>query len=315
VIQALYGAAGQFNQAVVSRIDQVLANRSGMTGISTGDEPAREGVWAQGLGAYQRQQSKGATDGYTADLWGGSFGYDRFVNDYLLVGFGGGYAHGRIKGLESGSRTDADSYQGNLYGNLTRGAYSLDAILSAAYNRYSASRLVRFGAIDRVAKGDYSGQQYSGYLEGGYALKGNGAVLTPLVSLQYQRLHLNGYTETDAGALNLTVEGQNYSLFQGGLGAKLAYPILTGNGQFIPEVHARWLYDFIGDRQETTAQLAGGGASFASRGLDPAQSSYHAGAKLTWMAKDNVTVSLSYDFGMRDDFYSHSGLLHVRYAF
>jgi outer membrane autotransporter protein len=315
VLQAGYGAAGQFTQAVISRIDQVLATRSGMTGVSAGDEPAREGVWAQGFGAYLRQGARGASDGYTADLWGGAFGYDRFVYDHLLMGFGGGYAHNRIRALGSGSRTNADGYQGHLYGNLSRGLYTIDAILSFGQNLYDASRPVRFGTIDRVAKSDYAGQQVSGYLEGGYTLKGSGLALTPLVSLQYQRLHLNGYTETGADALNLTVEGQNYNLFQTGLGAKLAYPIPTGGGQLIPEVHAKWLYDFIGDPQETTAQFAGGGAAFATRGLDPAQSSYNAGAKLTWLTKSNVTVSVSYDFGVKEGFSSHSGHLHVRYAF
>jgi outer membrane autotransporter protein len=231
------------------------------------------------------------------------------------MGFGGGYAHNRIRGLDSSSRTDAESYQGHLYGNLSRGAYTLDAILSFGQNLYDASRPVRFGTIDRTAKGDYTGQQYSGYLEGGYTLKGSGLALTPLVSLQYQRLHLGGYTETGADALNLTVEGQDYNLFQSGLGAKLAYPILTASGRFIPEVHAKWLYDFIGDRQETTTQLAGGGTAFATGGLDPAQSSYNAGAKLTWMVKDNVTVSVSYDLGLKEGFAGHSGHLHVRYAF
>ena len=315
VLQAGYGTAEQFTGAVVSRIDQVLAHRSGMTGISTGDEAAREGVWAQGFGAYLHQSPKGASDGYSAGLWGGSFGYDRFVNDYLLVGFGGGYGRTRVRALESGSQTDADSYQGNLYGNLTRGAYTLDAILSYAHNLYNASRSVRFGTTDRLAKSDYSGQQYSGYLEGGYTLKGERFVLTPLVSLQYQRLHLNGYAETGADALNLTVEGQNYNLLQSGLGAKLAYPLRTASGRLIPEVHAKWLYDFVGDPQETTAQFAGGGASFVTRGFEPAQSSYVAGAKLTWLAQRNVTVSVSYDFAMKEGFYSHGGLVHVRYAF
>ena len=315
VLQAGYETAGRFTGAVVSRIDQVLATRSGPTGVSTGDEPARTGVWGQGFGAYLHQSAKGFSDGYSAGLSGGSFGYDRFVNDHLLVGFGGGYGHTQIRALESGSRTDADSYQGNLYGNLSRGACTLDAILSFAHNRYDSSRTVRFGTIDRRAKSAYSGEQYSGYLEGGYTLKGKGLVFTPLISLQYQRLHLNGYTETGADALNLTVEGQNYNLLQSGLGAKLTYPIRTANGQLIPEVHAKWLYDFIGDPQDTTAQLAGGGASFATKGFETAQSSYTAGAKLSWLAANSVSVSISYDFGMKQGFYSHSGLVHVHYTF
>ncbi len=314
-IQAGYETIRQFNNTVTSRIDQVLAGRTGMAGVSGSDEPARHGLWAQGFGSRLRQGTRGESDGYDANIRGASFGYDRFLFPHLMVGFGGGYARNNVTTGDTDTRTDADSYQGNFYGSFTIGATYLDGVASYVYNRYDARRHIAFGAIDRVAKSDYAGRQYSGYLEGGHTFTENGLDLTPLVSLHYLRLHVNGYTETDAGDLSLAVESQDYSLFQTGLGAKLAYPILRQASRIIPEVSVKWLYDFVGDRQQSISQFIGGGASFATKGFDPAQSSYIAGAKLTLLTKANVTFALSYDFEKKADFSGHSGYVNLRYAF
>jgi outer membrane autotransporter protein len=310
-IQASYGTVGQFNQTVMNRIDQVLAGRTGMTG----SESARQGAWAQGFGAYLYQGARGTSDGYDARALGVSFGYDTFFFKHVLAGFGTGYARNNITTKDAATRTDADSYQGNVYGSFARDDYYINAVLAFAYNRYDASRHIAFGAVDRAAKSDYAGRQYSGCLEGGYTVKNYGVAVTPLVSLQYMRLHLDGYTETNAGDLNLTVESQNYNLFQTGLGAKLAYPIAVKKSRIIPEMHLKWLYDFAGDRQRTTAQFTGGGASFATEGFDPAQSSYNVGARLTVLMKSNVTVALSYDFEKKEDFSGHRGYIHLQFAF
>ena len=87
---------------------------------------------------------------------------------------------------------------------------------------------------------------------------------------------------------------------------KLAYPMKLTQGQVIPEVHIKWLYDFVGGRQQATAQFTGGGAAFATNGFDPPQSSINVGAKLTMVSRANLAVSLNYDLERKTDFTSHS---------
>ena len=213
------------------------------------------------------------------------------------------------------TNTDADSYQGSIYGSLAQDAYYLDAILSFSYNRYDTSRHIVFSGINRTAKSNYDGCQVSGYLEGGYAFNIRGIILTPLMSLQMIHLSLEDYTETQAGALNLKVDRQNYNLFQTGLGMKVAYPIINKNVRITPELHAKWLYDFAGDAQQITSSFAGGGTSFVTQGVDPARSSGSIGAKLTIMTPTSWSVSLNYDFETKPDFYGHHGWISLRYEF
>ena len=317
-IQASFGTVSQYTNTVLNRIGQVVAARTegiGMTGISTGDETAQSGVWAQGFGSYLHQGATGANQGYTADVWGISFGYDRHLFQNMIAGFSGAFARNNVTTNDVNTRTDADSYQGSLYGSLAKDAWYLDAIASFAYNRYDASRHIVFAGIDRTAKSDYGGYQYSGYFEGGYTFKASGLLLTPLVSVQAMRLNLDDYTETQAGALNLKVDRQRYNLFQTGVGAKVAYPVSKKNLKITPELHAKWLYDFAGDAQQATSTFTGGGASFVTTGFEPPRTSGNIGAKLTIMTESNWSVSLNYDFEMKQDFYSHNGWVNLRYEF
>lgn len=314
VVQASFATAGQYTNTVMGRIGQVLAART-QDGSMTGGEAARDGVWALGFGSYLHQGTTTTSDGYTANVWGVSLGYDSYLFEKGILGFSIGYARNNVTTNDVNTRTDADSYQGSIYGSLAGDAYYLNAVLSFAYNRYDAARHIAFSAIDRTAKSHYGGEQYSGYLEGGYAFKNSGFVLTPLISLEVMRLYLEDYEEMEAGTLNLNVDRQRYNLFQTGLGAKASYPIRQKSLQIIPELHAKWLYDFAGDAQQATSTFTGGGASFVTRGFEPPRSSGNVGAKLTIMTQSNWTVSVNYDLEMKTDFYGHNGWINVRFEF
>jgi len=316
-LQAGFATNTQVNRTIINRMVEfrTAGLGAGESGISTGDEPAKWGVWTQGFGAFMNQAAAGSSNGYTANIWGGSLGFDRLVYKNVLVGLSGSYARNNIRTEDVSTNTNADSYQGNLYGNLARDAYYLNGILSYAYNRYDASRHIVFGTTNRIATSNYGGQQYSAYVEGGYGVKKSGFDITPLLSLQYMRLNINDYSESGADSLNLNVNAQRYNMFQSGLGAKLAYPIAGKDLRFIPEVHAKWFYDFVGDPQQAASTFTGGGASFATQGIDPAKSSYNLGAMLTIITTRNVTLTLNYDFDMKTDFYSHNGYFNLRYVF
>jgi outer membrane autotransporter protein len=153
-------------------------------------------------------------------------------------------------------------------------------------------------------------------LDGGYTFKaGKKLRITPIASLQYLRLHLDGYTETNAGALNLAVNSQSYDMLQSGLGMKLDRSFEVNYGTIIPEIHAKWLYDFINDKQETTSTFSGGGGSFATNGFTPARSALDIGGRLALVTKGNWSFDANYDFEYKEDFTSHTGWADIRYQF
>jgi uncharacterized protein YhjY with autotransporter beta-barrel domain len=306
-VEAAFGMGARLTGTVIERMDEVRRDEApdgpprGAHG--PGHSPAS---WTRGRGG--RAKATGGTSWVSPWV---STGFSPTVSLRVFRGI----ARARIRPDHGGTRTDGDSRQGSLYGNFARDAFSLSAVLSYAENRYDASRSILFGTTDRGAKSRYDGHQIAGYLEGGYTFGSRGLEITPLVSLRYMRLHLDGFTETGAGSLNLTVDSRDYDMLQSGLGVKMGRPFLREGARFLPEVHLKWMYDFIGDRQQATATFAGGGPSFSTEGFDPPQSSVDAGASLAVAVQSGVVLSLRYDFEIKKDFRSHTGMITVRYAF
>ena len=314
-------AAAMLNQFVNNLATHLENTRTtgGATGIATGDDYLNGiDIWAQGLGDYAHQDPRGTSQGYNATSWGISGGLDKSLcNDSFRTGLGTGYGQTFVRSKDFSGRTDINSIPATIYCDYENNnlPFYIDTVFTFVYNLYNGSRQVTAGIISRTANADYNGQQYSGYVEGGYSFFYKKISLTPLVSFQYMHLHTGSYSETNAGALSLSVASQDYDTAQTGLGAKIARPFEQGWGTFTPDFHFRWLYDWIGDNQATTAGFAGGGTSFGTNGFSPAQSAYDFGAKLDFKTKYNVTIGLDYDFLFKADYYEHYGTIDVKYSF
>lgn len=320
VTTGTYEALNQFVSTIISHLGNLqnaISTSMGATGISTGSDMLEDiDVWAQGFGSYLHQDERELSDGYNATIWGTIVGFDLpAVLPDLRLGLAGGFAQDFVRSKDNSGRNDVNNYQGTLYGTYVKDAYYIDGAVSFAYNTYDSSRHIAIGNIDRTAKGDYNGQQYSVYTGGGYTFGIKKFELTPLASFQYTHLRLNSYTETGADALNLKVDAQDYDAAQTGFGVKLAYPTKCKDYTFIPEIRFKWLYDWAGDNQQATSVFTGGGGSFATTGFKPAQSSYDFGTKLTLVTKQNVTLSVNYDLELKEDFYAHYGYVNVKYSF
>ncbi len=309
-----------FTGVTIERLGELFAQaRDAETGVSTGSEgPKGIEAWGRGFGEYVHQSPRGTSNGYFATVWGTAIGGDIPVwNDRVRLGLSGGYARSNINSKDNSGRTDINSYQGTLYGGYIDGnnPYYINGAFSFVYNQYDGLRNISVGTIQRTADADYDGQQYSILLDGGYTFKAGDLRITPLASLQYLHLHLQSYTESGANALNLNVRSQDYDMLQSGVGLKLEQSFEVEYGILTPEIHAKWLYDFIGDKQETTSTFSGGGGSFATQGFKPAQNALNAGAKLTYNIKDNWSIDANYDFEYKEDFVAHTGWIDLGYRF
>ncbi len=304
-------------QDVMRLADKV--NGFGETGVSSGDEASRlTGIWAKGYGSHLNQGTRKGVAGYKAWNLGTALGADHLFGDNLTLGASGGYAYGRVNSKVNNGRTAINSGQGTLYGEYQNEArtYFIDMAGSFAWNWYDGKRDVVVGTINRTAFAEYEGQQYDTYLGGGYNFDlGNNFTFTPLASLQWDHLHLNSYTETGAGSMNLSQKAQSFNLLQSGVGAKLSYDAKTKWALITPEIHGKWLYDFIGDNVAITSTFTGGGAAFDALGAKPARNSFNAGGKLSFGLDNNVSLVGTCDTEMKEEYFGIYGTVEVRYAF
>jgi uncharacterized protein with beta-barrel porin domain len=322
ILDSSTAALNSFIGASIERTHNVLtlasSGKSESTGISSGDESKLNGLWAKEFGGYLDQGTRDGIQGYKAWNAGTAVGVDHLVNDNLTLGASLGYAYSKVDSDANGASTDIQSAQGTLYAGYQDAnlPYYVDLAGSFAENWYNGQRDITVDTMNRIADSSYNGQQYGVYLEGGYKFNlGKHLELTPLTSLQWTHLTLGNYTESNAGALDLNVNRQSYDILESGLGASIAYPVRYNWGSFTPEVHAKWLYDFMDDNMVVTSAFTGGGGSFTSTGARPARNGANIGGKLSFDLKNDISLIAGVDTEMKDSFFGVAGTVTIRYKF
>ncbi len=311
-----------FVVAFLERARSVLtppAGNSAGTGVSAGDESKVSDPWGKSYGSYLTQGTRKGIQGYDAWNAGTAIGADHLFSDVVTLGICGGYAYGNVDSDANHANTYINSAQTAVYGEYQDKdlPYFINAAGVFAYNWYNGKRDINVGdTILRTANATYEGQQYGAYIGGGYKFNvQKNLELTPLMSLQWNHLHLQSYTETEAEALSLNVASQDYDQLQSGLGVRVAAPTQCKWGTFTPEVHGKWLYDFIGDPIVVPSTFTGGGASFDSNGAKPAQNSFNAGGQLIFDFKNDYSIIAVCDTEMKDGFFGIYGSITLKHSF
>ena len=264
--------------------------------------------WAKTFGNLASQGNMDDNFGYDANTYGLVLGYDRPVAENTRAGVNVGYANSTIDGNDSSGETTIDSYQVTGYLNYTPGPWYVQGALTAGVDRYDGERQIAFADVNRVAKSDYDGKQYSALVSAGkhFYFEKN-VTVTPFASLQASRIKVENFNERGAGALNHSVDDQDYDLTRSGLGVKMERSIRSGAFTYAPEVHFKWLHDFSDTTTEQTAALNGGGSAFNVKGIEQDRNLYNIGAGVTVLScncdSDSWTVKGQYDYKWNESEY------------
>jgi len=323
VIDTSTTALNNFVGVAIDRVENILtiamAPDPAKTGMSAGDEDKTNGIWGKGYGSYLTQGMRNNIAGYDAWNAGTALGADHIFLDCFTLGASGGYAYGNVDSDVNNGNTYISSAQTTVYGGYSDQnlPFFIDAAGSFAYNWYNGKRDINVGnVILNTANASYDGRQYGVYIGGGYKFNLTKNIeFTPLISLQWNHLCLDSYTETQAGALNLSVASQDYDQLQSGIGARIASPRKCAWCTFTTEAHGKWFYDFIGDPFAATSNFNGGGADFGSNGCKPAINSFNAGGQLIFDFKNDVSIIGNCDTEMKDQFFGIYGSVTLRYDF
>jgi hypothetical protein len=287
------------------------------TGLSSGNAPGNDlQGWAQVFGNYASQQTRSNIAGYDAHTAGFAMGVDtgdRYENG--KVGLAVSYARtATSSGNANRSQNDIDSYQVTAYGELKLSEHSFVRGM-AAYVRGNTdtARYDVGGTPGLTARGSFASNQYTARVIAGHGyMFGHEGTFTPHLLADWTHYAAQDYTETGAGGASLAVSQKAVDMAELGLGMDVDWHFQQESGAvFSPQLRAGYRYDLIGDRLETTAGFAGGGAAFTSPGPVPARSRFNLGAQLGWQSPASWSAILGYDFDYRDGYYAHSGVFKV----
>ncbi len=280
------------------------------------------GLWAKGFGYFGSQGAQGPFLGYDSRILGVMVGYDTALNPDTRVGLGVGYARSNLHGNTFDTQTDFNTYQAMVYINHESATWFADGDLSYGWNNYSGIRPISFTGVNYTADAKYSGEDFTGMVTGGYHFFTQGVTITPLASLQATHVGLSAYTETGASDLDLTVNSQDYTFLESGLGASVASTFDAGDGkQGLPEIHFKWLYELVNPTfQDTAALTAAGSPSFATPTLKNSATTLNVGAGVTLLScacsSRTWSVEAVYDYYWRPDNYAaNQVMLEASYRF
>lgn len=265
-------------------------------------DPDRTEIWTEALGAHadSGEQSLSAS--------GLAVGIDRTIGSDLIIGAAGSW--GQVKGVTSagdGATAQQTGTQAALYGIWQPGALHLSAEAGGSIGTVDATRDIDF--LDATAAASYDTRTLFARAEAGYDLPlglNSGLVLTPLAGLDYKRSLSDAYTETGAGAANLSMDASTVESLTTRVGARLDWTMATEAGGIGLGIEAAWLRDQITDPVTLSGSLAGIGFSLDSAREAP--DAAELGLSLSF-AQDTLSLGAQYTGTWRDGASSQSGLL------
>jgi len=294
-------------------LGRALSVRGG-AGVSTGDLTDGLGLWVQPFGYGARQDRRDGQDGYLDRTLGVAMGADARVAEQVRVGLALTYLASHIdgRGGSSGDRTSAKGGNLSLYAQYEGKPFYVVGQLNAGVSGYDSRRYI--GLTGQAADADYRGWQIGARVDAGMPLAlGGGWQATPMAGLAYVHSRVDGYTESGAGALNLSVDESRNNALTGSLGGRVSYDRTADGLTWTPYLQAVASYDFAGRRPETTARfLPVGSPTFVTQGAKPARLGGDFTAGLDLATAGRVTVNLAYTYGLREDFQAHGGGVRVR---
>ena len=271
-------------------------------------------VWARGYGDFAKIDNNGNAAGVDARSGGMIVGADARVARGIRVGllsqFGksDGEADARVSSL------DANNHSIAAYAGYTTGPWLFKALAGYSHHNIETSRSIVFPGINRTATADYDADQVTLYGEGAYRIMMQQIAIMPTVALRWSQVDVDGFTETGAGAANLTVAGQNYDSLDTTVGVRIATSFRSQGINWLPQIRIGWTHA-SGDLTPSVGMSFAGGGAFTVAGATRAENSLTLGAGLNFSTGSNVTGFVDYSGNYADDSREHavSGGFRVRF--
>ncbi|WP_372591236.1 choice-of-anchor F family protein [Guyparkeria sp.] len=263
------------------------------------------------------------TSGAGADYNGYALtgGGDYRVADKARVGAAVGYGANEGSINDNRGDLDVDGYTAMLYGSYggVTGPF-VDAVVGYSWLDYDNDRRIAFGSYNELAESSTDGKQGSFTIDGGYNFEIGRFIAGPSARFQYIDLEVDGYEETGAGVLSMSVEDMDFQSRTLWLGGQVALPIALDNGGFIqPNARVHWVKEMEDDGTMVGTNFTGGTIPFSTP-IDARDDNYvRAGVGLDagftgW--GQPMTVSVNYDGTLaNDDYDEHRGSVSLTMHF
>jgi outer membrane autotransporter protein len=187
---------------------------------------AGKGAWMKGYGNFGDIDDTANASGADYHTYGIAAGIDWPLTSTITAGLAAGYARTDVDPFNGNA--DVDSYQLAAYAGWQLNNYYINSDITYGHHSIDSDRQVIVGALTATASADYDADQVSMNVEGGKVIPlNNNTSLTPFVGIDYAHLSRDSFTETGAGAANLSVQDQDEDSLRTKIGVRLSHTIET----------------------------------------------------------------------------------------
>lgn len=284
--------------SVQNQVMNTLTNRMaalGTVGRNGGDINAEYGFWAHGL--INKSKYGAQFHGTTR---GTAIGVDALINRAFTIG--AGYAYASTDMHSRDRTTDIDSNTLFVYGQYKPAKGYVNGALNYTKSKYQEN----IKAFDMGISSDHDVITYGGQVMTGYDF---GVGLTPEMGVRYLHMSQDDYRKGLA-----TVKGTDSDFVTGTAGMKYSFLIKnTGKTKWRPELRAAATYDFVSDDTAVTVTMPGA-APYIVDGDRLSRFGGEFGLGVS-IESPGLTLTLSYDLDLHEDYTSQTGMAKLKLMF
>jgi autotransporter-associated beta strand protein len=282
--------------------------------------PARWHAWGGGVGAFGTVAGDTNARGLTYSLGGFAAGLDRSFGNGLKAGVATGFSAASLYPQGASGNGTSNTLQFALYGGYAEGPVYLDLLAGYAHADNRMTRpIVIPGLPYRAAQGYTTANQFFGQIEAGYRVDVAprfGGFITPFARLQASTSTQNGFTETGADSMNLTVAQQTTQSLRTVFGAQLGAAIDAGwHGPLNVVFRAGWSHEFADLTRPVTAAFAGAPAlTFTTQGATAPRDGVVLGFGLNTAISESTRLYFRYDGDLTGGNTNHALSAGIRFT-
>jgi len=210
----------------------------------------------------------GQRPGYELSGGAAQAGADYSPADWLALGVTAGCGRGKADiYFPADALVESRSRHYGAYAAASAGPLRMDLYAGRGSGSYDTSRALSFGGISRKAKGSTDGQTSSVEASAFWRFRTStpNGLIGPFLTLNYDQLKTDPFTETGADSLNLSVEAADARSLRTAAGLRYSEAVTNGGTILKTRLSAAWLHEYKDQDLPLTATLAAGGAPFTVR--------------------------------------------------
>ena len=284
---------------------ELFTRQVGQRLAATTGEDAKTGLWVNGYGQRANGKSRDYRFGSDHRVIGGAVGVD-FGSGPVRFGVAGGYSEDEVTYLGLNSAGKSKSWQVGGYMGYGSGPLRFNAQAAYITGNITAAKLVAAGTganlISGTAAADTDGHLFKGIATVGYNIGGSSLTFEPFVGIDFTSGHINGFTETGMGTLNLTVRDIEAKRTDLVLGARFAAP----TGSIVPYANVTYRYNLDDNPTVVTGFFNGiSTAPFTVSAIGSGRSAFDVDAGISAKIGTGASVFVGYQGTFRNDLDSH----------